>query len=393
MCGIVAVAGKIGVNEESAFRQLLILDSLRGEHSTGVVSVNALGEVETAKRVGDPFQLFDTSQWRDIMNRQNRILIGHNRYATVGKINRANAHPFEFSNIVGVHNGTLTNKHSLPNSHRFDTDTETLYSYINDVGVKEAISHTDGAWALAFFDRRERGFSILRNKERPLSFAVTEDGNTIFVASEAWMLTAILGRKGIKYREITELPVNTLMTFDVNLGQRVWPVGDPIKPRVKTVEGKPPYSFRTTPFQQTAKTISDTSPVGEKDARLLMRGTTKDSLTGGRYIICHSEVFPSHDIRLYFHENNWFLDHVGEEITGDITTRVKNQHGHEYFKVTPMSVNLYIESVEEETKEGDCDWCGSPVLSSEKYFKNKDHIICSTCRKDKDVISYLPQAA
>src|SRR3546814_8848521 len=38
---------------------------------------------------------------------QSLAFVGHNRFATKGKVNDLNAHPFHYGNIVGAHNGTL----------------------------------------------------------------------------------------------------------------------------------------------------------------------------------------------------------------------------------------------------------------------------------------------
>lgn len=39
MCGLVGVAGEITMASEKVLRTLLILDSLRGEDSTGIASI------------------------------------------------------------------------------------------------------------------------------------------------------------------------------------------------------------------------------------------------------------------------------------------------------------------------------------------------------------------
>src|SRR5690348_5835448 len=106
MCGIVLVAGKISKNEEGAFKTLLELDTIRGPHSTGVLSVTHDKIVTVAKSVGTPWDLYDTSSFRSLFSKSHTLLLGHNRYATVGAITKGNAHPFEHDNVVGVHNGT-----------------------------------------------------------------------------------------------------------------------------------------------------------------------------------------------------------------------------------------------------------------------------------------------
>mgnify|MGYP001616630135 CR=1 FL=1 len=48
MCGLVGVAGNLFKKDTDAFTQLLFVDTLRGDHSTGVQSVNATERVGMA---------------------------------------------------------------------------------------------------------------------------------------------------------------------------------------------------------------------------------------------------------------------------------------------------------------------------------------------------------
>ena len=61
---------------EKAFRDLLVFDSIRGEDSTGVLSVAGNGEAITSKVVGDPFELFRYHPYVESMKRNNKVLIG-----------------------------------------------------------------------------------------------------------------------------------------------------------------------------------------------------------------------------------------------------------------------------------------------------------------------------
>src|SRR5690606_8536689 len=111
MCGLVGVAGNITSVSDKIFRTLLILDTVRGEHSTGVAAVRRnTEEVYLAKQLGNPFELFNDKRYDTAINSINKVIIGHNRFATRGAVNKANAHPFENDLVVGAHNGTLDNK-------------------------------------------------------------------------------------------------------------------------------------------------------------------------------------------------------------------------------------------------------------------------------------------
>ncbi len=88
------MVGKITKNEKKMFRTLLIMDTVRGEHSTGVVIVNDKGVPSIFKQVGNPYELFDSMKYNSGINGVCSALIGHNRYATKGAVNKVNAHPF-----------------------------------------------------------------------------------------------------------------------------------------------------------------------------------------------------------------------------------------------------------------------------------------------------------
>jgi predicted glutamine amidotransferase len=246
MCGIVGLAGTINVKEERLFRELLVVDTLRGNDSTGVAAVGKYGEVIVSKQAGDPFQLFETHHFREIMKRKNKVFIGHNRAATTGKVNRANAHPFEFETLVGVHNGTLRNKHMLDNGYKFDTDSEALYSHIEKKGLQDAIDTANGAYSLVWWDKEESTLNFLRNSERPMKLLFSEDRRTLFFASESWMLTCLLGREGYKHGQIEDLPVDQHFSFQ-------------IPEEGKEFEKAKVRQVKPAPFQQTTSTTTKTS--------------------------------------------------------------------------------------------------------------------------------------
>lgn len=215
MCGHVGAAGQLTVKHERVFKTMLILDSLRGDHSTGVAVVSRQGDVKVAKQVGDPFRLFDTKSFDRALQGFNCVMIGHNRYATQGKVNSANAHPFEFSKIVGAHNGTLTNKHVLDDARMYDVDSENLYHHMNKNGVEDTIHKLDGAWALVWFNKEDGTLNFIRNDKRPLFFATVKQDNLLFWASEKWMLSVALSREELEVVSIDEVPVDTLITLEV----------------------------------------------------------------------------------------------------------------------------------------------------------------------------------
>lgn len=204
---------------------MLIMDVVRGKHATGVAGVTANGEWRIAKAQGDPFQLLDTKRYDNVLRQQNWVLLGHNRHATKGALTARNAHPFSFDNVVGMHNGTIRGQHRLIDHQEFEVDSENIYHSIQQIGLEETLKVLDGAYALTYYDDRDDTLVLLRNKERPLFYAFTEDGKTLFWASEPWMIHVSCMRENIKIRPIVNLRENTIYRFKIDKK----PNGDPIE--------------------------------------------------------------------------------------------------------------------------------------------------------------------
>lgn len=216
MCGLVGVAGDITAKTKDVFRTLLVLDTLRGPHSTGVASVNKTGW-DLVKKKGNPWDLFDSREYNSMISYTSYCLIGHNRYATKGKINNINAHPFEFENVVGCHNGTIRGQHRLIDHQQFEVDSENIFHSINTVGIDETLAVLDGAYALTYWDKRTQELVMLRNSERPLFYTMTEDGKTMFWASEQWMISIATSRCGVKHGPIVEVAPCNIYSFTIDM--------------------------------------------------------------------------------------------------------------------------------------------------------------------------------
>lgn len=207
MCGIVGVCGKIWNKEENVFKTLLCLDTIRGPDSTGILAVGSNAVYEIFKKTGTPWNCFGEKGFEKIFKYTNALLLGHNRWATVGTVTDKNAHPFDVENIVGVHNGTIRQEYRLEDHQYFDVDSETVLHNFSKNGVAETVKILDGAFAIVFYDKRDHTVHFLRNKERPLFYVYSKDMKTIFWASEPWMLQIACARYDVEIGPIMDLEV------------------------------------------------------------------------------------------------------------------------------------------------------------------------------------------
>lgn len=275
-------------------KRLLVLDMFRGMDSTGVCAIRNDGTPHIAKVPSHPLDLFDMTKYRVAMNGTNsKVLMGHNRSATVGGVSSANAHPFEVDHIVGMHNGTLDHKsrrnleEALDEKH--SVDSLSLIAAIAKFGIKEAIEmcyegkdYHDGAWSLVWYDGLEGSLNFLRNKHRPLWYSYSKDFKQLFWASE-WPMIAAATRLGVGYElymddkghRFWQTDEDVHLKFDVALlkaGSDKRP-----KPTAKLIKGREPNPVYTAPKSDPFK--RETIP--EIKARLAS-GTTSQTNTDGK---------------------------------------------------------------------------------------------------------------
>lgn len=221
MCGIVGFITKkdsksLSRDRSDFFRQALVIDTLRGDDSTGVVAVGHDPLYKDRqdlrawylKELGNGANFVESKEYHDEFGTVGdyRCLVGHNRAATRGAVDQANAHPFQHGPITLVHNGTLTSTWTLPepmnNLKNVDVDSEAICYNLANYDAEEVIENLDGAFTLVWHDARDDSINMIRNDERPMHLAAGQNNDTVFFMSEAEMLALLNKRIGLGVNHI-----------------------------------------------------------------------------------------------------------------------------------------------------------------------------------------------
>src|SRR3990167_5569863 len=229
MCGIVG-----WISQENAadaydrkrfMEQALIIDTIRGGDSTGLFVVPKMPLPDGLKPywikdLGGGHRLVCTKEYQDIyaagFAANYKFSVGHNRTATIGGVTLEAAHPFQEGPITLVHNGTLTETHSLGKSMReldAANDSHAICHNLALSSVEEVISKLNGAFALVWHDSRDDSLNMIRNSLRPLHMAKAKTANTIYFASEGEMLHLLSTRLALNLDCIVSLKPGFWLKF------------------------------------------------------------------------------------------------------------------------------------------------------------------------------------
>ena len=216
MCGIVGLIARHGTlpfYAESLFTNLVMMDTIRGPDGTGVFGITSSGHVDSQKGNTDGYVFTRSKQYQDFKARirDYRIVVGHNRKATVGATSAENAHPFRERHIIMVHNGTLRGTTGLKNT---EVDSHAICHALADHDPVQALEKINGAYALVWYDASDKTLNLARNSERPLSLLEYPVGWCI--ASEAGLPAWLNNRENRKVEKIMMVPEKKILTFKLD---------------------------------------------------------------------------------------------------------------------------------------------------------------------------------
>ncbi len=430
MCGLVGVFGNIDAQAASMFRWMLYLDVFRGPHSTGILTVEKDNKATTYKELGLPHNIWvnnpDNFNANGLPLGEFKLLMGHNRFATKGEVNKENAHPFTFGHITGCHNGTLQDHDlkRLEDHDKYDVDSKVLFRNIEINGVKNLWKEVTGAMALTWWNSNDNTFNIARNSQRPLSY--WSYNNALFWASEDWILRDARAASGFQIRTaFKDVETNTHFSFKYEDG------------KISEVAEKLPF-FSYTPPTYIPKTQGTSTNSQKSD--------TKKQNDGEEVVVKITDFLPEQDPKMstagvFFAENvnNPEEDYViscyanSREISQasvDKILEASNKHGinlykfkksmayrgtvlggktmhaavnYRFLEPVDMGVDAFGNVISKEDfmeiSAGGCSCCYTmitktswPNVGKMAVLKDLDIILCPNCAEEKIVEEFVEMA-
>ena len=227
ICGIIGLirrdVKKSAFKFGDAIYDMLFMDTLRGYHSTGLFvkdwdSTRKEWFINYHKQAISGVGFVNSKEFNQVMSPSTNIMfaVGHNRAATVGKVNDENSHPFFTENLTGVHNGSLKGswRYDLKAPADVEVDSHAIYTAINKEGIQWTIDRINGAYSLVWYDDRNDTLNFLRNSERPMWFV--ESDEFVGFGSEKHIIAAAMERNGMKVTGFEELPPHVHVSIDVS---------------------------------------------------------------------------------------------------------------------------------------------------------------------------------
>jgi glucosamine 6-phosphate synthetase-like amidotransferase/phosphosugar isomerase protein len=220
MCGIAGFSLKTDedINARKLGSALLTQIVTRGAHATGMAYVTGTPEKRQIKNLKSNVNAFAfIKAYGDKLPVDAKTAIFHTRYATLGSpLNNLNNHPIRVGDVVGVHNGHVSNHREIFANYssiprKAEVDSEAIFSMLasyksSESKPTELLGLLDGGAAVAWLDVRSgTDLHLARCCSSPLAVGQTVAGSFIFASTQV-LLGKAVKESGIKLDWIEEIP-------------------------------------------------------------------------------------------------------------------------------------------------------------------------------------------
>ena len=349
---------KLLTEHKNAYISMILSSMDRGRDATGSLclynngqSFSFIKDAENAATfLSQKLKKPKETKWQHFWHPNTCAFLGHVRQGTKGKKDDPNnAHPFRKDDIIGFHNGTINGM--FPNSTKFDVDSEALFFNLaeNEGNIKKTIQQLDKthntAYALVWYNHKDKTLHFLRNNQRPLFFTQTDD--YLMYASEIETIRVASQWFNLPQTKISSLKEDIHVMYD--LTQKNWH-NEAKTETIKLIKHIPATPRHISVPSHNAWT--------EKNRRWTNKFKNK------------AKTWPK-----------------TQQKTTDIPEEFKNteQKAHDYIAIGPNK-QLHRKALEvAKILNKGCNWCSSPTSLddiNEIAWKNHEEFICPNCNTE-----------
>lgn len=223
MCGLTGVLLYPTQRSPETWRKIIDIHTAnlsfneeRGREASGVAVIQADGRHQVFKQPVEATKLVDMEGYQEALasvGEQTVAILGHTRMPTKGsRWHNANNHPIQAGNVIGVHNGMISNDDQLFAQRKMpragEVDSEVIFRLLDSVDplrwngrycklVRERVDLLDGTFSTLSVDVRKPSQLLALKHLRPLCLHYEEPWQALFFSSRYIFLRKAFGRQVI----------------------------------------------------------------------------------------------------------------------------------------------------------------------------------------------------